>query len=202
MTYHPIPFDTPIDLLLAARPHFRPYAWQAEDLLWLAGYRNPISSTDFGERTHATGHNPATYILQASNSAGKDSVIGAGFMMWFIATKPRSKVICTSASAQQMHDQTEKPCRVIADALNPAFGNRFRYVQRSVIDTVNGSEIIFFATDDPGKAEGNHPNDDYPAAEMAELPSDVSVSAVIPLDVPGLGAERHLILLAPAGSGS
>ena len=41
-----------------------------------------------------------------------------------------------------------------------------------------------------------------PAAEMAELASDVSVRAVIPLDVPDLGAERHLILLAPAGSGS
>ncbi len=41
-----------------------------------------------------------------------------------------------------------------------------------------------------------------PAAEMAELASDVSVRAVIPLDVPDLGAERHLILLAPVGSGS
>jgi 16S rRNA (guanine527-N7)-methyltransferase len=40
-----------------------------------------------------------------------------------------------------------------------------------------------------------------PAAEMAELPPDVSVNAVISLDVPDLGAERHLILLAPAGSG-
>jgi 16S rRNA G527 N7-methylase RsmG len=42
----------------------------------------------------------------------------------------------------------------------------------------------------------------FPAAEMAELASDVSVRAVIPLDVPDLGAERHLILLAPASSGS
>ncbi|MGV0997809.1 MAG: 16S rRNA (guanine(527)-N(7))-methyltransferase RsmG [Fluviibacter sp.] len=42
----------------------------------------------------------------------------------------------------------------------------------------------------------------FPDAEMAELTSDVSVRAVIPLDVPGLGAERHLVLLAPAGTGS
>ena len=41
-----------------------------------------------------------------------------------------------------------------------------------------------------------------PAAEMAELAPDVSVRAVIPLEVPDLGAERHLILLAPVGSGS
>jgi 16S rRNA (guanine527-N7)-methyltransferase len=41
----------------------------------------------------------------------------------------------------------------------------------------------------------------HPAAEMAELPPDVSVNTVISLDVPDLGAERHLILLAPSGSG-
>ena len=40
----------------------------------------------------------------------------------------------------------------------------------------------------------------FPDAEMAELPSDVAVKAVIPLQVPRLGAERHLIVLAPAGT--
>lgn len=40
----------------------------------------------------------------------------------------------------------------------------------------------------------------FPDAEMAELPSDVMVKAVIPLQVPGLGAERHLVLLAPANA--
>ncbi len=40
----------------------------------------------------------------------------------------------------------------------------------------------------------------FPDAEMAELPSDVVVEAVIPLEVPDLGAERHLIVLAPAGT--
>lgn len=40
----------------------------------------------------------------------------------------------------------------------------------------------------------------FPDAEMAELPSDVVVKAVIPLEVPGLGAERHLVVLAPDGA--
>lgn len=40
----------------------------------------------------------------------------------------------------------------------------------------------------------------FPDAEMAELPSDVVVKAVIPLNVPGLGAERHLVVLAPDGA--
>jgi 16S rRNA (guanine527-N7)-methyltransferase len=40
----------------------------------------------------------------------------------------------------------------------------------------------------------------FPDAEMAELPSDVAVKAVIPLKVPGLGAERHLVVLASDGA--
>ncbi len=36
----------------------------------------------------------------------------------------------------------------------------------------------------------------FPDAEMAELPSDVAVKAVIPLQVPDLGAERHLVVMA------
>jgi 16S rRNA (guanine527-N7)-methyltransferase len=40
----------------------------------------------------------------------------------------------------------------------------------------------------------------FPDAEMAELPSDIAVMAVIPLQVPGLGAERHLVVLAPTGT--
>jgi len=37
----------------------------------------------------------------------------------------------------------------------------------------------------------------FPEAEMAELPPDIMVKAVIPLQVPELGAERHLVLLVP-----
>jgi 16S rRNA (guanine527-N7)-methyltransferase len=40
----------------------------------------------------------------------------------------------------------------------------------------------------------------FPDAEMAELPSDIVVKAVIPLQVPDLGAERHLVLLVPAAA--
>ena len=40
----------------------------------------------------------------------------------------------------------------------------------------------------------------FPDAEMAELPPDIAVKAVIPLQVPGLDAERHLVVLAPASA--
>lgn len=42
----------------------------------------------------------------------------------------------------------------------------------------------------------------FPEAEMAELPPDIVVKAVIPLQVPDLGAERHLVLLVPAEAAS
>lgn len=39
----------------------------------------------------------------------------------------------------------------------------------------------------------------FPDAEMAELSPDIEVKAVLPLQVPGLDAERHLVVLAPNG---
>ena len=42
----------------------------------------------------------------------------------------------------------------------------------------------------------------FPDAEMAELPPDITVKAVIPLRVPDLGAERHLVLMALAAPNS
>ena len=42
----------------------------------------------------------------------------------------------------------------------------------------------------------------FPDAEMAELPPDIVVTAVIPLQVPDLGAARHLVLLAPVDTES
>ncbi len=41
----------------------------------------------------------------------------------------------------------------------------------------------------------------YPHEELAQLPAGVRVEAVVPLDVPGLGAVRHLVLLRVEGAG-
>lgn len=174
MAYECLNFQTPVDMLLLARQKFEPHPWQVDDLTWLAGYRNPVSADDLGVHTQPTAASPARYVLCAANNSGKDSVIGAGFMIWFICTRPRAKVICTSASALQVFEQTEKPARMVADALNAIVGEkRFRYVVRTIEDTKSGSSIRFFATDEPGKAEGDHPNADYDGAEMAVVANEV-----------------------------
>jgi 16S rRNA (guanine527-N7)-methyltransferase len=40
----------------------------------------------------------------------------------------------------------------------------------------------------------------YPDEELAQLPATFKLRAAIPLKVPGLSAERHLILLSPTGA--
>lgn len=40
----------------------------------------------------------------------------------------------------------------------------------------------------------------YPYEELAQLPTDLKVEAVIPLTVPGLGAQRHLVVMTPERS--
>jgi 16S rRNA (guanine527-N7)-methyltransferase len=41
----------------------------------------------------------------------------------------------------------------------------------------------------------------YPHEELTQLGPEVRVPKVVPLDVPGLGASRHLVLLQPVGTG-
>jgi 16S rRNA (guanine527-N7)-methyltransferase len=40
----------------------------------------------------------------------------------------------------------------------------------------------------------------YPDEELAQLGSDATLERVVPLNVPGLKAARHLVLLRPAAS--
>ena len=42
----------------------------------------------------------------------------------------------------------------------------------------------------------------YPDEELAQLSADATLERVVPLDVPGLKAARHLVLLRPAAAGS
>ena len=40
----------------------------------------------------------------------------------------------------------------------------------------------------------------YPDEELAQLPATFKLMSAVPLKVPGLSAERHLVLLSPAGA--
>ena len=159
--------ETPLDLLLAHRIDKTPYRWQAETLFQLAGF----DPTDLNKpRSKPTDKCPFYYSLVAANGSGKDQIVIASFATWFAMTKIRSRCIITSSSYEQLKDQTFKYIKTLCEDINIFHGRKvFEIVEFFIICNDTGSEIKCFVTDDPGKAEGRHPFDDYPNAEMAVI---------------------------------
>jgi hypothetical protein len=158
---------TPAHLLAAHRPKTRPYKWQAETLYQLAGYdladlaKAPFQPTD---------KIPLYYNLVAANGSGKDQIVIAAFATWFAMSKIRSRCIITSSSYEQLKDQTFKYIKTLCEEINEFHGRKvFEIVEFHITCNDSGSEIKCFVTDDPGKAEGRHPFEDWPGAEMAVI---------------------------------
>ena len=119
----------------------------------------------FGARRY-TAKNPYRLALVAANGSGKDKYVIAPFTLWFILTRLDATCIVTSSSAQQLDTQTERYIKRLSFAINAAHGEEIlRVVKRHIYCTKTHSEIILFATDEPGKAEGYHPV--TPDAELA-----------------------------------
>lgn len=162
---HNIP--TPLHLLLAHRKDKKPYQWQAETLFQLAGYNvNDLSQPP----TRPTDKIPLYYNLVAANGSGKDQIVIAAFAAWFALSKVRSRCIITSSSYEQLKDQTFKYIKTLCEDINIFHGRKvFEIVEFQVTCNDTGSEIKCFVTDDPGKAEGRHPFDDFEGSEMAVI---------------------------------
>lgn len=158
---------SPLDLLLALRKDQKPYQWQAETLYQLAGY--DLANLD-APPIQPTAKVPFYYNLVAANGSGKDQIVICAFATWFALAKIRSRVIITSSSHEQLKDQTFKYIKTLCEDVNAFYGRKvFEIVEFHITCNDTGSEIKCFVTDDPGKAEGRHPFDDYPGAEMAVI---------------------------------
>ncbi|HEX9232439.1 MAG TPA: hypothetical protein VF849_00030 [Blattabacteriaceae bacterium] len=128
---------------------------------------------DTGEslcRVKSTSLHPHKFALCAANGSGKDAFIIAPFSLWFILTKIRSRVIITSSSGVQLTNQTEAYISGLAERINNwSLANLGAFIlkvnKRHIVCNLSGSEIILFATDEEGKAEGYHPLE--PNSEMA-----------------------------------
>jgi hypothetical protein len=117
-----------------------------------------------------TGKHPFKFCLCAANGSGKDAFVIAPFALWFICCKKRATVIITSSSGIQLTNQTENYIRGMAEKVNSwaqeNFGcNIIKVRKRRISCLLSGSEIMLFATDEAGKAEGYHPVE--PDSEMA-----------------------------------
>jgi len=121
-------------------------------------------------RAKASSKHPYKYCLCAANGSGKDAFVIAPFAVWFITTKRRSRMIITSSSGVQLTNQTEAYISGLCEKINNwAIQNLgapiLKVNKRHIVCHLSGSEIILFATDEEGKAEGYHPLE--PNAEMA-----------------------------------
>lgn len=154
ITREPLAIDNPVQLLLMLKPEMKPYRWQFEMLMQMAGYLTP---GDYKNKTDITAHQPLKITLPAANGSGKDEILIATFSVWLVLTSPRSRVIITSSSQEQAKFQTEVHIRDLVKRVNAKFGQLFKFNFFHYIVPELGSEIKLFATDEEGRAEGYHP---------------------------------------------
>lgn len=149
-------FDTYIDLLA-----FFHSSIQNKDILL---HKWQIETGNFISTYKATINNPLKFALCASNGSGKDSFCIAPLAVWFILCKLKSRVVITSSSGVQLTAQTETYIRNLCETINALMDEMgapkaFKINQRYIRCLYTGSEIRMYATDEPGKAEGYHPQE-------------------------------------------
>ena len=165
-------FDNPAEMFIALVDDIEPYLWQIQELKRLCGY------CDLENKQNPSPADPLRYLLVAANGSGKDQVIIAAFTVWYACTGKRSRVVITSASAQQIKDQTDPWIRWLFSLLNKYLGRIYaRSVRNYHAIPEIGSRAELHVTDEEGKAEGAHPD---PGGRMAIIINEAkSVSGEI-----------------------
>lgn len=92
----------------------------------------------------------AAVAVKAANGSGKTTVIVAGAALWHAAVFPKSLTICTAGVFRQVKEQLFPSVR--------SHAHRFRgwSFLETEVEAHNGSRILGFSTDEPGKFEGWH----------------------------------------------
>lgn len=143
-------YETYLELMAAYNPNllkgvdtFNP--WQVE-------------VDEFVSKFSASAKHPLKFCLCAANGSGKDSFFVAPFAVWKVLSRIKATVVITSSSGPQLTNQTERYIRNLCEAINAYWQNKiFKVNQRHIKCLLTGSEIILFATDEAGRAEGYHP---------------------------------------------
>ena len=117
-------------------------------------------SSEIGS-SNASCEHPYCAAICAVNGSGKDRFVISPFIIWFLLTRHHATCVCTSASALQLKQQTERYVRRLALRVNAFFENQeiFEVKQRYIKCSLTNSEAYLFATDEEGKAEGYHPEE-------------------------------------------
>lgn len=156
----PLPFASPLHLLAAIAPDWpAPHAWQREELLRFAGFRDPSKPII----TPYTPEDPLKMCLPAANGSGKDQFYIALSAVWDALTGCKNRSIITSSSEKQLKSQTQPHIIDLIERCNNVFGKIFEYIHFHIVCRLTGSEILLFITNEAGRAEGFHP---WPGGHM------------------------------------
>lgn len=149
-------FDNAVEWFHFLMPEFRLHDWQYEMLMLISGYRTPYNYTD---KSPYSDDHPLRGVIPAANGSGKDLVLIAGAATWFCAGAHRSKVVITSSSDAQLKFQTEPHILELCRRANHKFGQTlFKWVEHYISFPKIRSHIRLFATNEAGRAEGEHPD--------------------------------------------
>lgn len=138
-----------------------------------------------------TDDNPFQAVVRAANGSGKDQFIIASCAVWLCMKYKWTTCPVTSASGQQLDNQTCKHIKALCGKVNRKFTKDFgfpfelwdmKYREYSCrfdpLDYSDQSTIFAYATDEPKKAEGYHPA--KPGAKMGIF---VSEDKTVPDDI-------------------
>lgn len=90
--------------------------------------------------------------LKAANGSGKTAMIAAPAALWYALIYPGSIVITTSGVYRQVKEQLWPQIRALASKVS-GLGMQ---INQTDLTMDNGSRILGFATDQPGRFEGFH----------------------------------------------
>lgn len=167
----------PLELLFLVNERIRTgkvklHQWQIDFLL-------DFASKDF------TKENPFQAIVRACNGSGKDRFIVAPCAVWLCMRWKKSIAVVTSSSGAQLDKQTCRYIKNLCEDINRQFNTELwncKYREYS-LDFGDGSKsyIYSYATDEPSKAEGYHPEDDGSkmailVSEDKSVPDDINVA--------------------------
>lgn len=154
-----LPFDNAVDWFTALMPEIPLHPWQYEMLMLFSGYKDPANLYDPATKVTYTDDAPLRAIIPAANGSGKDLILIAAIATWYCATAPKTKVVITSSSDDQLKTQTEPHIVELCRRANEKFGRPlFKWVEHYISFPEIKSRIKLFATNDAGRAEGEHPD--------------------------------------------
>lgn len=132
------------------------YCWQDRVISWFADPRKRVKAS-----------------VAAPNGSGKDDRVIAALSLWWLFVHARGKVVITSKDSRQLDEQTMTGIRRHADKFHGWVWNERQ------VTSPTGGRIILFTTDEAGRAEGWHKEDDVDGPlliivnEAKSVPDDI-----------------------------